>query len=693
MPSLAQTLAAANPSDATLVYHVTLMLMAIMALFVICKLPRAIALFGTSEWSSGHILRYVPYKPTSHRRRRVVQAVHAAYPPPSPIKEADSSDSHTYIDHAPKLAYVQRIDEKGQDVKSRYPTHVAATMKPLRPILTPLRARISPGFSVCQLLMLAVYFYALIYATFYKSNVFTDESRTGWIAVAQLPLVFAFAQKNNILGSILGYGYERLNFLHRFVGRCIVLAANIHSFHFFYSWSLAGTFAANLRRTPVRWGIIALICLDMIYFFSVEFVRNKSYNFFLSTHILGFIIVWPATYYHKPSTLPYILAAVGLYLLDHLFRLVKTRVTTAFIKPIPELDATKIVVPKVNAGWRAGQHIRLRVLAPASGPQGMGWLKTLESHPFTIASVSQTSEDDGDGMVLIVKRAGGWTRRLYELAKLGLPPQTVTPPVRSATVTSQRSRASPPSPIYPPPVTPTSAVPNSATPFNGRGLRVSKRRSPAEAEAAVPESPGKAVKVILEGPYGGPGHTIFTSFSTCVLVVGGSGITFGLSVLSDIVAKELACESALRHVELVWSTPDASALLPLLPQFKRMLENVQYMGGGMTLRISIFYTRAQTGRVRVSDEVEKQFPGGLSCAPGRPKVGKVLEGAISRAVALSPSALGKPGAEKGKDDAGMRGMIVGVCGPVSLADEVAAAVGTIEPLRRDQVGGVELHEE
>lgn len=38
-------------------------------------------------------------------------------------------------------------------------------------------------------------------------------------------------------------------------------------------------------------------------------------------------------------------------------------------------------------------------------------------------------------------------------------------------------------------------------------------------------------------------------------------------------------------------------------------------------------------------------------------------------------------------------MIVGVCGPVGLADDVAAAVSGVDPLRRDQIGGVELHEE
>lgn len=41
----------------------------------------------------------------------------------------------------------------------------------------------------------------------------------------------------------------------------------------------------------------------------------------------------------------------------------------------------------------------------------------------------------------------------------------------------------------------------------------------------------------------------------------------------------------------------------------------------------------------------------------------------------------------------LTGLIVGICGPVGMADEVATAVSGLDPLRRDQVGGVELHEE
>ena len=42
------------------------------------------------------------------------------------------------------------------------------------------------------------------------------------------------------------------------------------------------------------WGTVALICLDVIVFFSTQYWRQKAYNLFLSTHIIGFVIVMPA---------------------------------------------------------------------------------------------------------------------------------------------------------------------------------------------------------------------------------------------------------------------------------------------------------------------------------------------------------------------------------------------------------------
>ncbi len=46
---------------------------------------------------------------------------------------------------------------------------------------------------------------------------------------------------------------------------------------------------------------------------------------------------------------------------------------------------------------------------------GMGILGWAEVHPFTIASASNSPE----GMILMVKKVGGWTNSLYNIAKVG----------------------------------------------------------------------------------------------------------------------------------------------------------------------------------------------------------------------------------------------------------------------------------
>lgn len=96
------------------------------------------------------------------------------------------------------------------------------------------------------------------------------------------------------------------------------------------------------------------------------------------------------------------------------------------------------------------------------------------------------------------------------------------------------------------------------------------------------------------------------------------------------------------------------------------------------VRISVYYTRAPLGKLPF-----RSHPG-LSLSPGRPRIAKVLDAAISRAVSLGAGA---------KDLERITGLLVAVCGPVGLGDEVAKAVGVVEPSRRDQVGGIEMHEE
>lgn len=109
------------------------------------------------------------------------------------------------------------------------------------------------------------------------------------------------------------------------------------------------------------------------------------------------------------AAIPWVIAAAGVYLADLALRCLKTRLCTARLAPLPELGATAVEVPALEGGWRAGQHVRLRVLS-----RRMGWLSWAETHPFTIASASGAIAQRG--LVLLCKNTGRWTRRLQALA-------------------------------------------------------------------------------------------------------------------------------------------------------------------------------------------------------------------------------------------------------------------------------------
>jgi hypothetical protein len=118
------------------------------------------------------------------------------------------------------------------------------------------------------------------------------------------------------------------------------------------------------------------------------------------------------TYQHAPITLPYILTAAGLFGFDRIARLARTRYTKAWLTAEQALNggSTLVHVPSLGAGWRAGQHVRLRVVSS----RWFGWWATWlvgRSRPFTIAAGSNSG-----GMILTIKARGSWTRALLRMS-------------------------------------------------------------------------------------------------------------------------------------------------------------------------------------------------------------------------------------------------------------------------------------
>ncbi|KAM6494876.1 Ferric reductase like transmembrane component domain containing protein [Amanita muscaria] len=604
-----------------LVGYINISIAALICLFVLLRLPRGFArLWNASDWRSGHLLGF---------RSGTSQA-----------SARSSSQTTSKVDESVSVPASDLIErgELQRDSNKRPPPHIPAYPAPLRRAVALLRRSTLPGYSNFQIVLMGGYFGILFFALAYLNKYLLSGTRPAWIAVAQLPFLYAFATKANVLGALLGISYPSLNFFHRFMGTLIVLASNVHGIGQLYPWAKNGKLDVMLQDPSNRWGLVAMFCMDILFLSSISFFRKRAYKIFRATHLVGYLLVVPAIYLHMPdSTTPYIIAVSVIYLLDRVVRVLKTRLVTATIAPLSSLASTRVEIKGLNHGWRAGQHVRVRVLSTS-----LGWFNWLEAHPFTIASAPETS----DGLVLICKKAGDWTSRLFDMAN-----------------------------------DPRDAVEAGLT--------------------------GRKVRLLIEGPYGksslllndnlihsydragGPGHAIFSSYSSVVMITGGSGIAFALSTIQDLIQKELRGESRVQAIELVWIVKDQDTVVDLLPSLRLLLRSFPYIS------ISIYYTRPQRSRpakdTEKKDKVDSEtiddncvhdldrldghpisFQAGR---PGKADLVDVFERTIAR-VNVSQGAA--------------KGLLVGVCGPHGLDVDVLAAVESIGA-KKNNVSGVGLH--
>ncbi|CAL1710629.1 unnamed protein product [Somion occarium] len=644
--------AASKFDQGEFVYNLDLVVLAVLAVLVLFSLPRAFTRYThLPEWFQGLLLHTAKIDVPVQLDKQVAEAPitplsRAYFSPTSPTggghgfndfyteKAYNGSDEghgprgnlnrnkSSGSAHANLLRNTSTSSGRVRRTHVNLPSHMQGWSSILPSVSHYLRLTIRPGLTVGKAFIVLAYTVAIVYAGLLKSNPFTQPVRSGWVAVSQVPVVIILATKNNVPGMLLGVGYERLNFFHRYAGRLVVLAVNVHALGFIYAWSIAGTFTQHLTVPHYRAGLIALVCADVLAFFSTSFWRNKFYSVFVATHIIGVVVLLGAICMHSNPSVPYVLIAVGAYALDRVLRFVKTRYAYAHLTALNELGMTRIEVPVVNAGWRAGQHVRIRVLS-----RGMGWFGWAECHPFSIASVAKSPNEEG--LVLMCKKAGTWTTKLFDLAK--------------------------------------------------------------RAEYGEAGGYQHGVRVLIEGPYGGPGHTLFASFSGALFVAGGSGITFALSAVQDLVQKDLRGESRLKSIELVWIVQDPSMLIPLIPTFTDILSQRTYA----TIHISVHYTQAGNAQSALKTLSQKPLPKDLTLHAGRPKLAQTLSSVIDQACALSLFKRGAPrkSGAGGINSTGPCGVIVGVCGPGGLADDARSIVGAVDSKRRKQVGGVEIHEE
>jgi ferric-chelate reductase len=179
-----------------LVFNGDIFLLAFFACFIVISIPRAFARL-LSGWHHGHIL----WSARNNRRNKMLPSL-----PPfvNPTTEQINLEVLRPFDSRTNLIWNEHSGA------SSTPHHIRTFSSILHPITLILRRRILPGFSIGQALIFGIYGSILSYLTLYMSNIFTDPIRAGAVGMSQIPFIFAFATKNNLLGMLAGLGYEKV---------------------------------------------------------------------------------------------------------------------------------------------------------------------------------------------------------------------------------------------------------------------------------------------------------------------------------------------------------------------------------------------------------------------------------------------------------------------------------------------------
>jgi predicted ferric reductase len=375
--------------------------------------------------------------------------------------------------------------------------------------------------------------------------------RCGVVTIGQIPLIVLLSGKNNIIGFLSGVSYERLNWLHRWCARCMLLTATMHMGYFLSSWAPYDYIGYQLKNNNIVWrGLAAWCTLVWIVFSSMTPIRGWSYEVFVIQHIVSFAVFIAFVYIHTPVEFnAYVWIPLALFFADRLIRALRTLYINTSIfhpaqkkqgemnglwackaefTPLPH-NTTRIVVRNPPMSWTPGQHVFLSCHS----------IVPLQSHPFTVASIPE----DGR-MEFYVKAENGGTKRFFRHA---------------------------------------------------------------EKSTSLTETPTKTRTVAIEGPYGC--LRPLRQFDSVILLAGSTGGTFTIPLLRNLLqgwkenAGTSASESsslfkapsgsATRHIRFVWIVKSRGQLSWFASQLSSVyseFQSLQELLRDIKLEMSIYIT-------------------------------------------------------------------------------------------------------
>ncbi|GMG21387.1 unnamed protein product [Ambrosiozyma monospora] len=234
--------------------------------------------------------------------------------------------------------------------------------------------------------------------------------RTGLLAFAQLPPLFLFGGRNNILIKFTGLPFSSFIIFHKWIGRVMVFLALVHALQFVDFYKASDGLEAIRQLELWHYGVKAYHFGALLLIQGIFILRRKWYEVFLLLHIAFALIFIYAAYMHCKDVgfLSWVYASGAVWLLDRVWRLVSifyinggtlnNKATFTMIN-----DCVRVTIPKPKRfhGF-PGCYIHMYVF-----DHRVSW-KPWENHPFTVYCTDTEIR-------IYIKSKTGFTANLHNL--------------------------------------------------------------------------------------------------------------------------------------------------------------------------------------------------------------------------------------------------------------------------------------
>ncbi|PIL27829.1 transporter [Ganoderma sinense ZZ0214-1] len=413
-------------------------------------------------------------------------------------------------------------------------------------------------------------------------------TRSGWISIGMMPFLFVLGTKVNFISMVTGVSHEKLQVYHRWTAWIMYVTSLVHTFPFIVKAIHEHNMVYYWDTMVYYWtGVAALVPQTWMVFMSWGPIRNRYYETFKKLHFMyetpsllrcmfdpnsensasGIFV--SALFIHcdfELTSWDYFWVTAALYGASWFSRVGRTFYnglgSSATFEMLPE-NMVKVIIP-TKVAWKPGQHFFIRFL-------NLG-IHAASSHPFTIASLPDVLVDSKEGATTTTSPSKSGGERVME--------------------------------VY-------------ARVHGGITARL----------AAVAQNGGalKTSRVLLDGPYGGFEGNL-RAYDRVLLLGGGSGVSFVVPLLLDLIRSFDADQSRCRKVSLVWAVRTNGALSWFDDVISRAIKARPEQ---LSIDVSYYVTSDPTATVDDGASVQsgksKPEGAGVSRSSGRPHLPTIVK--------------------------------------------------------------------